>query len=377
MIEYLYMTNPFSQIISSIQGFFSAGTTHANSSVGIDIGSSSIKVVQMRNDHGTITLETYGEMALGPYAHQPIGSIITPTPEIIIQALTDIFKESHISGGSIRVALPAYATLVFLMQLPRISEPHLATIIPTEARKYIPIPLTEVSLDWSIIPNKDTYADEESGNVSPIEVLVVAVRNETINEYGTYMQGIHQEKPVYEVEPFSIIRAGLHHEITPVIIIDIGAKASRMIIIEQGIVKIFHVINRGSVFVTESIARTFSIPFEKAEEIKRTYMTHVVMDTASVQQVIDNAHSYFLTEAGTVISQYERESGKTISKILLSGGGSLVYNMDQKFQEHFRIPTQMIQSFEKSQAPESLKPVLSDVGPVFSVAAGLALKDFI
>lgn len=374
------MANPLSAIISKVtntlQSIIPKGAP-GGSVAGVDIGSSSIKVVQVKKESGIIVLETYGEIALAPYMKESIGQSISASSDIITAAIKDLFKEAHITAKEFVVSLPSPATLIFMLTLPKVAESDLPAVIQNEARKFIPVPLSEIALDYIVIPNRQTYTDESQGTEQHTEVLVVAVRNDTLLEYQNLSQSGILSPCVFEVEPFSIIRSGFRHEITPTMVIDIGAKTTRIFIVEYGIIKIFHVINRGGVFLTEMLARTLNITFDKAEELKRTYASHTAADTALIEKTLQDGNEYLMREADSVLLQYQRQNQKLVQKIIISGGGSLLNNFLPLVQSHFKIPTELIASFDKTQSPEFLAPVLADASPIFSVSAGLALKKFL
>ncbi|MDO8576390.1 MAG: pilus assembly protein PilM, partial [bacterium] len=114
--------------------------------LGIDIGASSAKVVQLRTSRGAAILETYGEIALGPYAQQPIGKAVKLTPEKTAEALTDLMREANVTARSGGLSIPFSSSLVSVIDLPHIAPEQLKRMIPIEARKYIPIPVSEVTL---------------------------------------------------------------------------------------------------------------------------------------------------------------------------------------------------------------------------------------
>lgn len=374
------MANIFSDLFSTITKPFNSlfnKTGGSTSFVGVDIGSSSIKLVQLKNNRGTIVLETYGEVALGPYMEQPIGTAVNATPEIIARAMRDIITEAHITSTQYITGLPSSGVLLFTLTLPKISEQNLAEVVAHEAHKYIPIPMTEISLDWFKIPSRETYADELSGNVvDTIEVLIVAMRNDVLATYDSYTKQLGQAKPVYEVEIFSTIRSGLHHEISPVMIIDIGARSTRICIVEYGIVRVFHTVNRGGIGITESIMRSFTIPFEKAETIKHSYReNHPELE--QYKALLDTGYDQIIAEAKTIMTDYQRVSEKSVTKIILSGGGSLYTPLPERVYTAFSLPTELLASFEKTEYPEFLGDILKKSGPTFGVATGLALKELI
>jgi type IV pilus assembly protein PilM len=135
-------------------GFFSSvfGRKESESVLGIDIGSSSIKVVQLKREGGMAVLETYGELALGPYARTEIGRSTSLPPDQLAKALTDLLKECKAGANTCGLAIPFASSLISVIEIPEVPKKEIDSIVPIEARKYIPVPISEVSLDWSVIP---------------------------------------------------------------------------------------------------------------------------------------------------------------------------------------------------------------------------------
>lgn len=350
-----------------------------NSIVGIDVGTSAIKVVQVKREGGKIQLETYGELGLGTYANETLGKVVTLGPDVIATAIKDILREANVTTNTAVLSIQSQATLIFLVELPHVKESELAEIIPNEARKYIPVPLTEVSLDWYVVPQKQTYSEEQSSIATPpkIEIVVVAVRNETLSQYRDIGQKAGIETRGNEIEIFSAIRSVFHREIAPVLVIDYGAGTTKVSVVEYGVVRAYHVINRGSAFITESIARTMNIDFDKAEELKRTVGMNLTPGQEKVAESIGANTQYIINEIQTILLQYERQSHKAVTKIILCGGGSSMPGFLEKIIESFGVETIYGDPFDKAEAPEFMKPVLVKAGPEFTVAMGLALKEFI
>src|SRR3989344_7706599 len=166
------MNNPFKDIFAKVVG---GGTSDNNSAVGVDIGSSAIKVVEVKKRGGRVVLETYGAIALGPYATLAAGQTTNLPVEKAALALKEVLKQSGASLSDLALAIPVQLSLIFNLELPaQIKENEIATIVPTEARKYIPVPITEVSLDYFIFPRKDLSFEEintakEEANETGIE----------------------------------------------------------------------------------------------------------------------------------------------------------------------------------------------------------------
>lgn len=383
VVHFSYMTNMFQDLLAQGKALFAkVGSSHAGGVVGVDIGTSSIKMVQAKEEKGAIVLETYGELALGPYAEgEPSGKITNLPPEKIIAAMKDLMQQANITAKRAYFSLSAQSSLVFTLQLPgEVSDKDLEQVVPNEARKFIPVPLSEVSLDWFVIPRKETYADEAGATANErkqTELLIVAIRNEILEKYQAIQKGCGLDVAGLELEVFSTIRSVFQRQLTPVLLVDIGASSTRIAVVEYGVVRSFHVTNRGGAFLTDSLMRTQNITFEKAEELKREIGTSDVGEHKQASVELEALMSVIVSEIKNVISEYERQYNKAITQITLVGGGSLLKGFRDRVLAEFKIETVYGDPFIKTEAPEFLRPVLKDAGPSFAVALGSALKELL
>ena len=144
-----------------ISGFGLGGSSGGDSAVGVDIGSSAIKVVEIKRKGGKAVLETYGAIALGPYSDLGAGAVTNLPAEKIVLALKEVLKQSGVTSSSLALSVPIQSSLIFTIELPtQMGDAQIASIVPTEARKYIPVPITEVSIDYFILPKKEASFTE-------------------------------------------------------------------------------------------------------------------------------------------------------------------------------------------------------------------------
>lgn len=359
-----------------------------DSVVGIDIGSSSIKVVQLRKKKGRAVLETYGELALGPYNGGVVGQVTNLPPEKIAEAIKDVLREANVTSLISGVSIPFRSSLVSLIQLPAgSSEKQLQEMIPIEARKYIPVPINEVTLDWWVVPSESDsqlgYVQSETDELtttSPVEeikkvdVLVVSIHNEVLNNYNTIVKNAALDAGFFEIEMFSATRALLAGETTPVMIFDLGASSTKMYILERGVVKYSHIINRGSQDVTVSISKGMNLTFERAEHVKRTLGTGVTSDEKAVYDIISLTLDYIFSESNSVILNYQKRYNKAISKVILTGGGVAMKGVFELARANFQTEVVLGEPFLKVESPAFLDDVLKVTGLEFSVAIGIALR---
>lgn len=368
-------------VLDSLKDVFS-GLTQSKSDtyVGIDIGSSSIKTVQLKKDKGRILLETYGEVALGPYQSDDgvAGQLTTLEIDKLTEALRNLIEQANVSAKNAVISVSSATSLIFILKIPYINQRELSGVVQNEARKYIPVPLSEVSLDWWIIPEKEIYGEDESSIVkkkSKIDVLVAAVRNEVVNRYNTVSQALGIfSGTVYEIETFSAIRGSFKHELSPVMMLDFGASGVRMSIIEHGVVRKFRAVNRGSAYLSSSLQKSLEIEFAEAEKLKIEVGLDKDHKNEQAYNIINTGVNYIFSEIQNVIFDFEKEYKKPISKIILTGGGSRLKRFKEQLESRYNITTVYADPFSKALSPDFLEGVLENAGPEFAVSLGLALQ---
>ncbi len=369
------MTNPFSSFLSS---FGKKG----GSVLGIDIGSSAIKIVQLKKQGARAVLETYGELALGPYASAEIGQATNMTQDKIIEALKDILKESNTTTKVSSIGIAAGASLLSFIKMPDVGEKELQTMIPIEARKYIPVPISEVSLDYWVIPKEDSAVSDFETPDAPkipedktVEVLLVVIHNETIARVKEIAAGASLDMAFFEIEIFSSMRSIVEQSLNSVMVFDMGAGSTKLYIIERGILRSAHTINRGSQEITLSLSRSLGLSIADAELYKRETGISLDVKNKNSTDIITLTLDYIFSETNRVIFNYQKKYNKNVSQVILTGGGSLLKGFLELARERFETEVVLGDPFAKCVAPAFLEPTLRGAGPEFAVAIGLALRE--
>ena len=337
--------------------------------LGIDIGSSSLKVVQLRREHGKAVLETYGELALGPYGGSEVGQATNLSAEQITETLKDLMREAKVTTKECGVSIPFARSLLSLVELPYRKNPQeQKTIIEFEARKYIPVPVSEVQLDWFIVPKvgpSDSPKEQET-----IEVLIVAVHNDELSQLQSVVSGAGLAASFYEIEIFSTIRAVIDEPMKPIMVLDIGASSTKAYVIEHGVVAFSHTINAGSQDITRAISVSRGLSIARAEVLKK----EEGMGNPTTSGSLELVFSRIFSEVHRVVVQYETSRKKSVSSIVLTGGGGVTKELGIYAKNTFSIDVRVADPFAKTEAPAFMRPILESIGPEFAVAVGLALR---
>ncbi|MDD5721134.1 MAG: type IV pilus assembly protein PilM [Candidatus Pacebacteria bacterium] len=374
------MDNPLKPLKNFFSGLGKLGSGGENSAVGIDIGSSAIKVVEIKLKEGKAVLETYGSIALGPYADIDAGGVTNLPVEKIVLALKEVLKQSDITSTSAALSLPIQSNLIFTIELPaKIDEKEIAAIVPIEARKYIPVPITEVSVDYFIIPKKEASfeemnAEDAEKKKEKTNVLVVTTQNDAVAKYRSIVSACNLSASFFEIEIFSSIRANFEHELSPVLLVDFGASRTKLSIVEFGMVTNYHTIDRGGADITNSISKSLSISFSEAEKMKKEFGFFGNPAEKTLVDIIKVHIDYIFSETNNVLLGYEKKNNRTISKVIFTGGGALMKGLSEVAVNNFRAEIEIGRPFSKVGAPAFLEKVFSTIGPEFAVALGLALR---
>lgn len=348
------------------------GQKKIKSVLGLDVGSSSIKVVQLKREHGAAVLETYGELALGPYAGSEVGQATNLPADKIAENLRDLLREANVTTNVGGISIPFSHSLLTLVELPRAkTDEEQKTMVDLEARKYIPVPVTEVQLDWFIVP--DPTVDEKAVPSPRVRVLIVAVQNDELQLLQQVSALSNLAADFYEIEIFSTIRSVVDEPVKPVLVMDIGASATKVYIVEQGVVAQSHNIPQGGQDVTRTIASAHNLGLGQAEELKKKFGFNNT-EGSYEKKTVELVFSRIFDDARRVFSQYEATSEKKIASIVLTGGGGVTKQLQEYAKTFFSVDVKLADPFAKVQAPAFMRPVLQEIGPEFAVAVGLALR---
>ena len=369
------MNNPFSNLFNS---FF---PTKDTSVLGIDIGSSCIKIVQLKKKGGKAILETYGEISTGQYNNTDIGRATVLGADKVCEAIKDLLKESNTTTIRSGISIPVSSSLISFIKMPTLDERKLVEMVPIEARKYIPVPISEVTLDWWPIPkDESTFSEFQNGQKTAedeksTEVLLVVIHNDALSKNKEIQRISGLDVTFSEVEIFSNVRSVLEPSTNPQMIVDFGAGSTKVFIVERGVLRSSHTISKGSQDITLSISKSMSISFEEAEKMKRDNgIIGQPGENNNISEVSSVTIDYILAEISRMTMSYSKKTNKKISKIVLAGGGAMLKGFKEKAQETLEIQVEVADPFSKLEYPAFLAEVLKTAGPEFSVAIGLAIR---
>jgi type IV pilus assembly protein PilM len=336
----------------------------SNECLGIDIGTSSIKVVKVSKRGKEKKLENYGEIKVNDIYPDFKKKIISASSEELASFLRAILDEAGIDSDSAVIAIPDYSTFFTNFILPSMNEDEVSEAVKFEAPVHIPLPLSKVSLDWQIVNGDNKKKKDE-----PIKILAVAVPNEVVNKYKeiAFMAGLELES--LEAEVFGLIRSSVKDE-DVVALVDIGKESTSFSIVEGKSLKISHSFDAGGEEMTKSLMKGMDIEYREAEEIK---IKDGILENKKSREHLLPVVDKILKEVEDGRNNFFKTTGVKTRKIILSGGPAFLPGIKEYFFEKTGMKIEIADPFSELICPDQLKSKLKKMGPFYAVSVGVAL----
>lgn len=334
--------------------------SHSKSKLGIDIGTSTIKIVQLKKEDDQFLLETYGMVNAASRVMAKLDAdVIGQTAEV----LKTLLDKSQISTKKVVASLPNSIVFVSVIDMPPLSDKELKSAIEWEARRYVPLPLEEVTLSWSVM--------REGAEEAKIKVLITAVPTTVIENYSRMFSLAGLEPEALEIEALALIRSLAGSRQDAFIIVDIGARNTSLNLVDKGFLRISKNLPVGGDTITSGIAQSLHISDSRAEQFKMDL--GLSGDLQQIPQVMKSSMDTIKNETGQLVKIYEAGGG-TINEIIFSGSGAYLPGLAPYFSE-LGIKTSLGDPFKFIRYDQRLKNSLSRVSLGLSIALGLAMRE--
>ncbi len=338
-------------------------------SIGLDLGSSYIKTVKLKESKGSYELELFDLYPLPPELIVD-GSIIDSIR--LVDAIKDMVRKAGVKTKDAVISISGHSSVIIKrISLPEMSEEDLSESIKFEAEQYVPFDIEDVNLDFQIIGPK-----EEPGQM---DVILVAVKKDIINEYISVIKEAGLNPIIVDIDAFALENMyGVNYEIEPgknVALLNIGASTINMSILKGGISVFTRDSSMGSNLHTEALQREYNISYENAEKLKRGELVENV-SSEDAATVIESASEEILSEIVRSFEYYRSTTmHEDISEVIFSGGCALLSNMPSMITEKTGIETRVAEPFRNIRIPKKFEGTnILEIAPVMAIAVGLALR---
>lgn len=337
--------------------------------LGVDIGTSSIKIVELSRWGQGKTLENYGEIKSVSLFKEPFQNVgkgsFMLSNYFVSKAVRAILDEAKIRTKATVFSIPDFSTFCTSFELPPMSVKEIPEAVYYNASQYIPLPVTETTLDWKII---DGIPGEKG---SKLKVFLVAIPKQIIQDYQKVARLAGLELYAVEAEAMAITRSLVRENKDCVCLIDIGAQSTTInIVYKKKLIKSYSFDFSGNQ-LTFSIASALGLGHAEAEEIKnKEGLLSMKEEIAKVLYLLVDP---LIFEAKRVLSDFYQREAKDVAMIYLTGGASKLPGLREYFSEVLKKKTEISNCFSDLLTPPILEKTLEKMSPSFSVAVGVAL----
>lgn len=339
--------------------------------IGIDIGSSSIKVIQLTESEGRYTLNKFGLDVLAPEIIVD-GTVMDSVR--CVETLQKLINDQDISTKDAVISVSGHSVIVKRVTLPQMSEDELAESIKWEAEQYIPFDINEVNMDFQIL-STFTGADGKQ----QMNVLLAAVKKDKLADYTSLIIEAGLTPVIVDIDAFAIENMyNINYEMKEnetIALVNIGAGITNINILQGGMFAFTRDISIGGNRYTESIQKDLGLSFEDAEKIKKGEEVEGV-ETLEVDSIIENVSAEITSEITRSFGYFKATMlSEKINKVFLSGGSSKIRNLDSFLQERLELPVEFINPFKMIDIPPPFdEEYIKMIAPFAAVAVGLGVR---
>lgn len=365
------------------------GGASKNSYLGIDIGAGGIKLVELANEKGRATVQTYGYSV-----RKPGEAVTSPFDDVkgTGQILAQICEKAGTKSKQAMAALPISSVFTTIISVPRRKdEKEMKPLIDAQVSKLTPLPLSDMITYSTFIddikkeakPAKDAkpVKGPEEKKKDYVRVLVTGAAKTLVQKYIEIFKIAKLELQAIDTEAFALIRALIGKDKSSVMLLDIGSMRTNITIVEKGIPFLTRSINVGGAAVTKRIMEQTGLPEDQAEQMKMDLATAETSgDTAAggMPAILEASMQPILNEIQYSFQLYgkmELTEMKQVEKVIVTGGSSHLPKVPEYFSEKLNLNVYRGDPWARVAVPHDLRPVLDEIGPRMSVAIGLAMRE--
>lgn len=342
--------------------------------VGLDIGDSSIKVVELK-DMGRGRGYEVVRLGWEPLSNDAIVDGAIMDSQLVIETIQRLFQRCRIKTSSVSTALSGHSVIVKRISLPVMSEAELAESIHWEAEQYIPFDIEDVNLDYQILEGSSLSGE---GNM---DVLLAAAKRDKINDYVGVISQAGLTPTTVDIAAFALQNAfEANYEFEPhqvVALVDIGAAVSSISVLHGGTSVYWRDINVGGNVYTDAIQKELNLSAEQAEQLKRGEEVDGI-PYERVLPILASVNDDVGSEIQKTLDFFKQISptDDPLDRLYLTGGTASVVHLKESLAERLGTQVEVFNPFRKMppSGRDATAELVNEMIPTASVAVGLALR---
>jgi len=340
--------------------------------VGLDIGSSAVKVVELK-DLGKGRGYQLLNVALERLSPEAIVDGAIMDAGLVVDTVQRAFTSRKIKGGDVAIALSGHSVIIKKISIPATSEEELAEVIPWEAEQYIPFDLSEVQLDYQVVNTGDP-------SKTSLDVLLVAAKRDRIDDRAGIITQTGHRPAVLDIEAFALANAyqmNYPERTDPLAaLVHIGRGVTIVCLLEKGEPVFTRDISIGGQVHVDAIVRDLGATGIDAAAAKRILNGQFPSDVSpeQVAAVLREASAQLVLEVRKTVDFYRATAPvEKLSRVVVSGGAYQAVGLVDLLASEFGAPVDVLDPFRRVTKPS--KAIGADAaGPAYAVAVGLAMR---
>jgi len=348
------------------------GIFKQNLFLGIDIGTTSLKIVELKRKEGRMELSNYGILEKYGHLERINDAIQTSTFKLLEEStallLKQLLRTAKLDAVTSYMTLPGFSGFVSLIEFPEMKEKELAKAIRYQAGQYVPMSLAEMTLDWQIMERENDR----------MQVLLMAVPTEIVHRYIRIAKLAKLNLKGLELETVATARLLGTKEKSPAIVVDIGGRTTSISVIDRGNLRQTHNIDTAGGDLTQVISSGLGISPLRAEEVKKTSNLDIQYQGGiALLKLLTPLLDVIKREIEKAINNYYLQSKRKVEKIILTGGGANLNGLDKYYSDALLMPVIKGDPFSWgiiSYHP-NLAPIIRDIGTNLTAACAVAFKN--
>ncbi len=354
-------------MFDSIKSYFGMGSV-----LGVDIGTAAIKIVEIKKTSTLPKLINYGILRSNTHLDRPNSAIQSSALKIVeketAELLKILIKESGFQAKEAIASIPVFSAFITLLEMPQMPEADVAKAMAFQIKQHIPLPISEVVIDWLKVGDKET-----EGGVKQL-ILLISIPKEIIKRYQNIFKLAGLKLKALEIESLSLARALVGNDPAPVLLVDIGACSTNIAVIDQGFLKLNVFTDIAGSSFTNAIANGLGINVKRAENLKKQKGLKAGAAEYELSTLPLPYLDAIIGEGLRAKNKFEREQEKKIEKIILAGGGANLLGIE----EYFAKQTNALVLIGNSLSALSYSPEIGilekQLSAELAIAVGLAIK---
>lgn len=344
--------------------------------LGVDIGTTSIKIVELSSSKQRPVLKNYGILESYGHLERLNNAIQTSTLKMLDRETADLLimlvRQLDLKTVDAVASLPSFTAFMAPLEMPAMSTQETVQAMQYQARQFVPLPISEVTLDWIKVGD---YTNDKGNKMQ--RFFLVSVPNEQIRKYERIFKAAGLNLIALEVESLSLARVLTSGDPTLTLIVDIGARSTAIMVARNGVLKESGQTDFAGSSLTQAISGGLSINIRRAEELKKQRGLMGSGGEYELSTLMLPFLDVILSEVKRVRDNYEKTYKEKVERIILSGGGSSLLGIEKYVSDAFKLPVVKADPFSRIICPPEAAPLMSELGPPFSVALGLGIRQFL